>query len=304
MSLSKLKANRQSFMEKINSELNKMNGGGFQEEDNRFWYPEVDKAGNGLAIIRFLPAPDGEDIPFVRIFSHSFQGPTGKWYIENSLTTIGKPDPVGEFNSALWDSGSEEKKEQARKQKRKLNYISNILVIKDSANPQNEGKVFLFKYGKKIFEKLTDVMNPVVEGDEPINPFDPWEGANFRLVIRKVDGYRNYDKSSFDKQTPIADSDEEIEAIWKKTHSLQEFLSEKNFKSYDELKAKLNSVLGLGSGSPARRAAVTADLEDEVAAPKSSKTMPDPVETEDDDDELGDDFFKELAKFDDDEQPF
>lgn len=215
-----------------------------RKADERLWKPTSDKAGNGSAVIRFLPAPKGEDLPWVRVWSHGFQGPTGKWYIENSLTTLNLPDPVSEINSSLWNSGSDSSKDVARKQKRRTDYYANILVVKDPANPDNEGKVFLYKFGKKIFDMIKDAMQPQFDDEDPINPFDFWAGANFKLKIRKVEGYPNYDKSEFDKTTAISDNDTEIENIWNKQHSLVEFLDKKNFKSYDDLKRKLDSVLG------------------------------------------------------------
>ena len=211
--------------------------------DERIWKPVMDKSGNGFAIIRFLPAPEGEDLPWAKVWSHAFQGPTGQWFIENSLTTIGQNDPVSELNSQFWNSGVESDKEIARKQKRKLQYFSNILVIKDSANPENEGKVFLYRFGKKIFDKCMEAMQPAFEDESPINPFDFWEGAAFKLKLRKVEGYWNYDKSEFDKPSPIKDNDDDIEAIWKTQYSLKEFTAPTNFKSYDELKTRLNAVL-------------------------------------------------------------
>ena len=216
-------------------------------EDTRFWKPDVDKAGNGMAVIRFLPAPavDGDDaLPWVRVFSHGFQGPGG-WYIENSLTTLNQKDPVSEYNSTLWNSGIEANKEIARKQKRRLHYISNILVVSDPAHPENEGQVRLFKFGKKIFDKITEAMNPEFADEVPVNPFDLWDGANFKLKIRNVEGYRNYDKSEFaDKEPVMGGDDDKLENLWKQEYSLKEFLEEKNFKSYDVLKARLDKVLG------------------------------------------------------------
>ena len=239
---------RNKDLEKLTEKVSKLNDKSGEKktyEDDRFWKPVVDKAGNGMAVIRFLPAPEGEDMPWVQLFSHSFQGPTGKWYIENSLTTINKKDPVSEYNTQLWNSGIESDKDVARKQKRKLQYISNIYVVKDSSHPENEGKVFLFKYGKKIFDKLNDLMNPEFEDENPVNPFDLWEGANFKLKIRKVEGYQNYDKSEFETPSVLSSDDEELERIWKAEHKLSEFVRESNFKSYDELKAKLNKVLNI-----------------------------------------------------------
>ena len=272
-SLSELRKNRGNFdslmkeVEKIANPSNEKRG-----DDDRFWKPSVDKAGNGQAVLRFLPAPAGEELPWVRVFDHGFQGPTGKWYIENSLTTINKPDPVGELNSELWNSGIEANKEIARKQKRRLSYISNVLVVRDPANPENEGKVFLYKYGKKIFDKIKDVMQPTFEDEKPVNPFDLWEGANFKLRIRQVEGYRNYDKSEFDGPAPLSDDDAELERIWKQSHSLAAFLDPSNFKSYDELKAKLNAVLGSGTRVPTAEKVSPLDAADELFVEQKMKT--------------------------------
>ena len=211
--------------------------------DERLWKPVMDKSGNGYAVIRFLPAPEGEDMPWAKLWNHAFQGPTGQWYIENSLTTIGQNDPVSEYNSKLWNSGVESDKEIARKQKRKLQYYSNIYVVEDPANPQNEGKVFLYRYGKKIFDKIMEAMQPAFQDESPVNPFDFWEGANFKLKLRKVDGYWNYDKSEFADPSALFDNDEEIEALWKTEYSLADFTASSNFKSYDELKTRLDAVL-------------------------------------------------------------
>ncbi len=211
--------------------------------DERLWKPELDKTGNGYAVVRFLPAPDGEDLPWAKVYSHAFQGPGG-WYIENSLTTIGGKDPVSEYNRELWNSGNDSDKDVVRRQKRKLSYYSNIYVVKDPVNPHNEGGVFLFKFGKKIFDKLTAAMQPEFEDETPINPFDFWQGANFKLKIRKVDGYWNYDKSEFDAPAPLLDDDDALEAVWKKEYSLADFTAQSNFKSYDDLERRLKSVLG------------------------------------------------------------
>lgn len=265
--------------------------------DDRFWSPTVDKAGNGYAVIRFLPAPPNEDFPFVRVFDHGFQGPGG-WYIENSLTTIGKNDPVSEYNSKLWNSGIEANKEIARKQKRRLHYISNVYIVSDSGNPDNEGKVFLYKYGKKIFDKLNEAMNPQFADEEAVNPFDLWAGANFKLKIRNVEGYRNYDKSEFDKAGPLFNEDDAMESVWKKEHSLQTFLDASNFKSYDELQAKLMKVLGEDtSRSKATARAEETDLPwDEAEAPKQkAKPAPEYAAAADDDDDESLEFFKNLA---------
>jgi len=212
-------------------------------DDERFWKPELDKSGNGYAIIRFLPAPKGEDIPWQRMFSHSFQGPGG-WYIENSLTTINKNDPVGEVNRRLWNTGSEADKETARRQKRKLSYYTNIYVVTDTKHPEYEGKVCLYKFGKKIFDKVMEAMQPQFDDEEAINPFDLWKGANFKLKIRKVDGFWNYDKSEFDSVTPLLDSDGALEKVYDTEYPLKPFHEESNFKSYTELKEKMERVLG------------------------------------------------------------
>ena len=211
--------------------------------DERLWKPVMDKSGNGYAVIRFLPAPEGEDMPWAKLWNHAFQGPTGQWYIENSLTTVGQNDPVSEYNSKLWNSGVESDKEIARKQKRKLQYYSNIYVVEDPANRENEGKVFLYRYGKKIFDKIMEAMQPAFQDESPVNPFDFWEGANFKLKLRKVDGYWNYDKSEFADPSALFDNDEEIEALWKTEYSLADFTAASNFKSYDELKTRLDAVL-------------------------------------------------------------
>ena len=264
--------------------------------DERMWKPNVDKAGNGYAVIRFLPAPNGEELPWVRVWNHAFQGPTGQWFIENSLTTLSQKDPVSEYNTQLWNSGVESDKEIARKQKRKLQYYSNIYVVSDPSNPENEGKVFLYKYGKKIFDKLMEAMQPEFPDETPINPFDFWEGANFMLKIRKVDGYWNYDKSDFERTSRLKETDEELEAIYGKQHSLAEFLAPSNFKSYDELKARLDAVL-TGSVTTGKTAAqmVEEDTTDFTPQFKSEPT-PQPVSVSADDDE--DDamsYFQKLA---------
>ena len=215
--------------------------------DERLWKPELDKSGNGYAVIRFLPAPDGEDLPFAKVWSHAFKGPGGQWYIENSLTTLGKQDPVSEYNTELWNAAGEGSSEraQARAQKRKLSYYSNIYVVSDPAHPENEGKVFLYKYGKKIFDKLVEAMQPAFADETPIDPFNFWKGADFKLKIRKVDGYWNYDKSEFDAPHTLGNFDDKrLESIWKEGYSLAEFENPKNFKTYEQLKTRLNLVLG------------------------------------------------------------
>ena len=246
MSFSSLKKQSSlgSLTAKLVNQVEKMNKGS-NGADDRLWKPEVDKAGNGYAVIRFLPAVDGEDMPWAKLYTHAFQG-SGGWYIENSLTTLGSKDPVSEYNSQLWNSGIDADKEVARKQKRKLSYYSNIYVVKDPANPDNEGKVFLFRYGKKIFDKITAAMQPEFEDEEAINPFDFWQGANFKLKIKKVAGFWNYDSSEFAAPSALLDDDEALEALWKKEYSLSELVSPDQFKSYDDLKKRLDYVLGLG----------------------------------------------------------
>lgn len=299
MSFSKLKQATNDF-DKLNEALQKMssnksyNDGG--SSDERFWKPEVDKAGNGYAVIRFLPAPDGEDVPFVRYYDHAFQGPGGAWYIEKSLTTLGKEDPVSEYNSKLWNTNIEANKEIVRKQKRNLRYVSNIYVVNDPAHPENNGKVFLFRYGKKIFEKLNDAMNPKFPDDPKFNPFDLWKGANFKLKITKEDGYRSYNQSSFDACKPLKDDDGELEAIYNQEYGLQEFIDPKNFKSYDELKAKFMRVIG--GEAPAEKPLG----EDGFATPKPQRTAepkPAPQSESADfstDDENSDEFFQKLMR--------
>ena len=263
--LSDLRSNRGNF-QTLMKEVEKISNpsGNENKGDDRFWKPTVDKAGNGYAVIRFLPAPSGEEIPWIRMYSHGFQGPTGKWYIENSLTTLNKPDPVGELNSELWNSGIEANKEIARKQKRRKEYIVNIQVLEDKANPDSVGKVYLYKFGQKIFDKITDVMQPQFEDEDPVNPFDFWSGANFKLKIRQVEGYRNYDQSEFESPSAFSDDDEVIEKVWKSQHSLAAFLDPSNFKSYDELKTKLNAALSGGARVPAATSVTPMDAEDEL----------------------------------------
>ena len=247
-----------SLTQKLVKEVEKMNTTGGSGDD-RLWKPEVDKTGNGYAVIRFLPAPEGEDIPWAKIYSHAFQGPGG-WYIENSLTSVGKKDPVSEHNRELWNSGNEADKDTVRKQKRKLSYYSNIYVVKDPTNPQNEGKVFLFKYGKKIFDKVMEAMQPEFEDETPINPFDFWQGANFKLKIVKKDGYWNYDKSEFDKVGPVLEDDDALEGLWKKQYSLAAVTAPDQFKTYEDLEKRLKYVLGK---KPAPRYIPDNELEDE-----------------------------------------
>jgi hypothetical protein len=231
-----------SLTEKLVKEVEKMNSSN-SSNDERYWKLECDKSGNGFAVVRFLPSPPNEDLPFVKLYSHAFQG-TGGWYIENSLTTLGQKDPVSELNTELWNNGTDAGKDLARKQKRKLTYISNVYVVKDPANPENEGKVFLFKYGKKIFDKIMEAMQPEYEDETPIEAFDFWKGANFKLKAKNVAGYRNYDSSEFANPGALLDDDDKLEEIWKSEYSLSELVAADQFKSYEDLKKRLNYVLG------------------------------------------------------------
>lgn len=272
---SQLKKKRTERFDQLKNKVDKMESGGGRNVDERFWQPSVDQSGNGFAIIRFLDAPKGEDDPYIQLFSHAFQGPGG-WYIENSLTTIGKQDPISAYNRRLWNSGVESDKDIARNQKRKLSYIANIYVMKDPANPENEGKVFLYRFGKRIFDKIKDKMEPEFEDESPVNIFDFWEGSNFRLKIRNVAGYRNYDKSEFDAPTPIFEDDSEIEKVWLQEHSLKEFVAEENFKSYSELKTRLDKVLGFDSAGqelhrPGDAVAQTPEVHETAQAKLQSK---------------------------------
>ena len=283
-----------SLTQKLVKEVEKMNNTGGSADD-RNWKLECDKSGNGYAVIRFLPAPDGEDLPFVKLYSHAFQGPGG-WYIENSLTTLGKKDPVSEYNTQLWNNGTDAGKETARKQKRKLTYISNIYVVKDPANPENEGKVFLYKYGKKIFDKLTAAMQPEFEDEEAIDPFDFWQGANFKLKAKNVAGYRNYDSSEFAAPSPLLDDDDAMESIWKKQSSLEEFSAASQFKTYDELKTRLEYVLGKRGATPVAQDPEVQEEEYEVETPAPRETVSSVARSSseiEDDDTLS--YFQKLA---------
>ena len=268
-SIAALKRSR-SNLDALTKELSGVSSNNNQKSyvDDRFWKPELDKTGNGYAVLRFLPAVKDEDLPWVKMWSHAFQGPGG-WYIENSLTTMNQKDPVSEENSRLWNTGIEADKDIARKRKRKLSYFANVLIVADPKHPENEGQVKLFKFGKKIFDKITDKMQPQFEDEKPVNPFDFWEGADFKLKIRKVDGFWNYDKSEFDSTKEIADNDEAIEGLWSKQYPLKPFLEVSNFKTYDELKSKLDKVL-TGSRN-------TGTVEDMVTPPSISETKPETV---------------------------
>jgi len=298
-SFADLKKSRKTSLESLISETAKLNGNAEQKrgDDDRFWKPTVDKAGNGYAVIRFLPAPAGEDMPFVRVFNHGFQGPGG-WYIEDSLTTLGKKDPVSEHNTMLWNSGVESNKDLARKQKRRLTYISNIYVVSDPSAPENEGKVFLYKYGKKIWDMINDQMNPQFQDETPVNPFDLWEGANFKMKIRQVEGYRNYDKSEFESQAALLDDDSELETVWKSEGSLSEFIDPKNFKSYEELEAKLNRVLGLSSSTQGNREGIAQNVQESEPTPVLREAPAPKMHAAEEEDEDSMSFFASLANDD------
>ena len=291
-----------SLTQKLVKEVEKMNNAG-SSGDERLWKLECDKGGNGYAVIRFLPAPEGEDLPFQKLYSHAFQGPGG-WYIENSLTTLGQKDPMSEYNTMLWNNGTDSGKDQARKQKRKLTYVANIYVVKDPANPSNEGQVMLYKFGKKIFDKITAAMQPEFEDEEAIDPFDFWQGANFKLKAKNVAGYRNYDSSEFARQDALLEDDEAMEAIWKKEYSLEEFVAPDQFKSYDDLKKRLDYVLGI-KGTPKFQDQESVQEEEEFRQQNRAESNPVPqsmkeeltdlssTKTDDDDDTLS--YFAALA---------
>ena len=258
-------------------------------QDDRFWKPELDKTGNGYAVIRFLPASEKEDMPWQRVWSHAFQD-KGGWYIENSLTTLNAKDPVSEDNTRLWNTGVDSDKDIARKRKRKLSYYSNIYIVSDPKHPENEGKVFLYKYGKKIFDKISEAMQPQFADEKAINPFDFWKGANFKLKIRKVDGYWNYDKSEFEGVTPVASEDANIKAIWAKQYPLKPFVDPSNFKSYDELKEKLNRII---MGTRSTETVETVDLPQQTNGQVKSTNVVNSKPASEEDDTLS--YFSKLA---------
>lgn len=304
MSFAKLKRNRKKSLEILVDQAQKATGGNRNRDDENFWKPTRDKSGNGYAVIRFLPSPE-EGTFWTQYWDHGFQGPTGLWYIERSRSSLGpdERDPVAEHNGRLWNSGVESDKEIARKQKRRLHYVANVLVIADPANPDNEGKVFLYQFGKKIFDKLVEAMQPEFEDETAVNPFDMWEGADFKIKIRKVEGWVNYDKSEFDSPSPLLDGDEEkLEEIYNKTHSLAQFTDAKNYKSYDDLLARYNRVLG--ENSNVTRTAEEVDL-DKSDKPKAQKAATEPEirssqsssnDDKDDDEDLS--YFQNLIKDD------
>lgn len=297
MSFANLKRNRDQISKLIQAA--DQAGGGEKKSyaDDRIWKPTVDKAGNGYAVLRFLPAAEGQELPWVRYWDHGFKGPTGLWYIENSLTSIGQPDPVGELNSRLWNSGIESDKDRARDQKRRLHYVTNVLVLQDPSNPANEGKVFLYKFGKKIFDKIMDSMQPEFADEQPVNPFDFWEGADFKLKIRNVEGYRNYDKSEFSSPSALYDGDDtQLEGVYSKLHDLTEFTDPKNYKTYDELKAKLARVLGEEAVSAGAPTVVQMNQMNEPAPSPMEPMTAEEVPSNDDDDTMS--YFARLANED------
>jgi len=279
-SFKEMKKNRMSNLQNLSKQVEKL-AEKPSYEDDRIWKLERDKTGNGYAVIRFLPAAVNEDVPWVRIWTHGFKGPGG-WYIENSLTTLGKDDPVSKANTALWNSGVDSDKNIARERRRKLNYYSNIYIVEDAANPENVGKVMLFRYGKKIFEKITGVMNPEFQDETPLNPFDFWEGANFKIKMRQVDGFPNYDKSEFTDVCPLDKDEKKMEEIWGQQYSLNEIIEEKNFKQYAELEARFNTVIAHKGDE------FVGNIEESTSEPVAS--------TEKTDDTL--DYFKKLAESD------
>ena len=298
MSFATLKKNRSSSINKLvaaaGDQLSPQTDNKKSYQDDRIWKPSVDKAGNGYAVIRFLPASEGNDLPWVRYWDHGFKGPTGQWYIEKSLTSIGQNDPVSEANSMLWNSGDDRDKDIARERKRRLHYVSNILVESGPSNPANEGQVFLFVYGKKIFDKLMDVMQPQFADEDPMNPFDFWEGASFKLKIRNVEGYRNYDKSEFASASPLSESDSELEEIYDRIYDLNEFTDPANYKTYDELKQRLHLVLGQVEAPSMSQQFDLSQSEE----PVERKTAPAPeitVSTSDDDEDDTMSYFAKLA---------
>ena len=296
MSFENLKRNRANISKLIQA-AESVGGGGDKKSyaDDRIWKPVVDKAGNGYAVLRFLPAAEGAELPWVRYWDHGFKGPTGLWYIERSLTSIGQNDPVGELNSKLWNTGIDADKETARTQKRRLHYVSNVMVVSDPSNPDNEGKVFLYQFGKKIFDKIMDVMQPDFADEEPVNPFDMWDGADFKLKIRNVEGYRNYDKSEFASKSPVDGDDSKLEALYNQMYDLNEFQDPKNYKTYSELQTKLYKVLGQEADMGAQTMAQERVINDPAPAPevKASPMTAETISSDGEEDTLS--YFAKLA---------
>lgn len=298
MDFSKLKKSS-SNLDKLTKALEAVNTSSeSNSDDDHYWKPELDKSGNGYAVIRFLPEPpqDEDGLPWVKMFRHGFQGPGG-WLIDDCRTTLNEKCPVCEHNTQLWNSGIEANKKIARDQKRKLTYVSNIYIVEDPKHPENNGKVFLFKYGKSIFDKINGAMHPEFEDEKPMNPFDLWKGANFKIKIRKVDGYQNYDKCEFDSPAALLDDDDALEKIWKQEYSLKELIDPSKFKSYDAIKARLDKVLGLaGTTSPRTTVEDSSHMfETEVDEKPIAKKAPvkAPSIEEDEDDDMN--YFAKLA---------
>ena len=305
-----LKKNSQGSIDRLSAEIQKLSSKQSYDDD-RMWSLTRDKSDNGYAVIRFLPPVEGEDIPWVRVFSHGFQG-KGGWLIENCPTTIsGKKCPICEANNELWNSGLEANKQIARDRKRKLSYISNILVVSDPANPSNDGKVFLYKFGKKIFDKLQEAMNPTAPDEPKYNPFDLWKGANFKLKSHRESGFVSYEKSAFQPQSALFDGEEKrLEALWKTQYPLLPFVAPDQFKSYEELSSRLVSVLkgGVAEGAATRaeEAKPESDFRTKMRAADESPFDPTPkknaapakvAKADDDDDAMA--YFKRLAEDDD-----
>jgi hypothetical protein len=297
MSFQNMKAARDTAISKLLAAAETAGGGEKKSyKDEREWKPTVDKAGNGYAVIRFLPAAEGQDVPWVRYWDHGFKGPTGRWYIEKSLTSIGKDDPVSELNSQLWNSGREEDKQVARDRKRRLHYVSNIYVVSDPGAPENEGKVFLYQYGKKIFDKIMDVMQPQFQDETPVNPFDFWGGADFKLKIRQVEGYRNYDKSEFSEPSEFLGADDaKLEAVYGAIHNLGEYIDPAQYKSYGDLKKKLFEVIGETEVTNTHSTAESVALDDDIPY-GDAPSEPTPVESKSEEEDDAMSFFAKLAQ--------
>lgn len=309
MSFESLKKSRKNAIAKLVDAAEKTQSHGGREGDDKMWKPTLDKAGNGYAVIRFLPAQDENSLPWAQYYDHGFKGPTGRWYIERSLTTLGQDDPVSQMNSRIWNRGTDDDKALVRTRKRRMHYVSNIYIVSDPSNPENEGKVFLFQYGKKIFEKLMDVMQPDFEDEAPINPFDFWDGADFKLKIRQVEGYRNYDKSEFSDPSPLLDGDDKkLKEVFEQLHSLSHFTDPKNFKTYEELYRKLVDVLGdevaevMGAASmdtvdnkPRKERKSNIEVDDDDDIPFGDDNTSSDKSSGDDEDEEMMSFFQKLA---------
>lgn len=293
-----LKNRQDAFATMTDSLKKEVNTESRSGDDDRIWKPKMGKDNTGYAVVRFLPGKDINKTPWVRVYSHGFQGPTGKWYIEKSRTTLGEQDPVSEYNSKLWNSGIESNKEVARKQKRRTSYYANVLVVKDPANPMNEGKVMIYQFGQKIFDKIMASMQPEFADEEAVNPFDLIEGANFRIKIKIVSGYWNYDSSEFERASALSEDESKLESVFNAQHDVHEFIEPSSFKSYEELNTKLMGVLGnveeanTMSSPVSVPTAETTDTQEEFSAVFDKPTSTSSSSTDDDDLE---DYFKSLA---------